>query len=141
MFREYGVDLAEWVTERRWVGLLELIDMLPVASLTREAILNDPEAAQAMAESRWEAEESGEPQEPWSPRVAEWDLHAALLRDVVQGLQHLQETTYAGFARRAAPSTPPYPYPRTEVDRVYEEMNRRWAVDLLSQFGFDESDF
>lgn len=140
LFREYGVDLAAWVTDRRWRGLLELIDMLPTASLTREAVVNDPEAAKMMAEMRWAAEESDEPQEPWAPRVAEWDLHAVLLRDVIEGLRHLTETTYAGFARRKAPTSPPYPFPRTEVDRIYDQMNRQWAVDFLSQFGFDESD-
>lgn len=141
LFREYGVDLAEWWTDRRWRGLLELIDMLPTASLTREAVVNDPEAAQYMAEARWAAENSDEQGEPWAPRVAEWDLHAALLRDLIQTVTALQETVYSGFARRKPPASQRYPYPRTEVDRIYEAMNRQWAVDLLAQFGFDESDF
>lgn len=49
--RQYGVDLARLVADNRWQAVLDYYHMLPTYSLTREAILNDPEEVEAMAQA------------------------------------------------------------------------------------------
>src|SRR5690625_2246227 len=89
-----GVDLRQWWRERRFRALLDLIDQLPGASRLNEAIQNDPEQAEIIArhieEQKRKAAEAGEEQRSWSPRVAEFDLHASLLRDLIQATLGLQ---------------------------------------------------
>lgn len=132
------MDLGQWWAARRWVALLELIDQLPLASRLNEAIQNDPEQAELIARAR-EAAPQGEAQ-AWSPRFAEYDLHAHLLRDVIKALLGVQAAVVAQ-ATGKAPTVPDYPRPLTEVDRAIGRAERRWAQNILANFGFDPSDF
>lgn len=138
LHREFGVDLRQWWRQRRFRSLLELIDQLPGASRLSEAIQNDPEQAKLIAQAR--EEQAGDESEPWSPRVANYDLHAHLLRDLIQSVLGLQAAVVASAGGKPG-STPTYPGPKTEVDRAMEVLNEAWARDLASRFGFDESDF
>lgn len=138
LLERFGVDLAQWWRQRRFRSLLELIDQLPGASRYSEAIQNDPEQAQMIAQAR--EEQAGDEPEPWSPRVADYDLHAHLLRDLIQSVLGLQTAVVAAAGGKPG-STPTYPGPKTEVDRAIEALNEAWARDLAARFGFAEDDF
>ena len=122
------MDLAAWWQARRWVGLLELIDNLPDASRLKGAIYNDPEQARLIAIQR----ETADPdRESWSPSVAEYDLHAMLLREVVHNLAALRQE-----------KNPTYiPAPRTEIDRQAQQLAKAVAVEIGARFGFSPEDF
>jgi hypothetical protein len=127
----YGVDLALWWRARRFRPLLELVDQLPMASRLNEAVQNDPDQARLIAEARQNADpDEGE---PWSPRLAEFDLHAMLLRDVIQALSGVQAAVIAAAGGKPKPP-PPYPAPVTEVDRAIARANRAWADSIINIF-------
>lgn len=137
------MDLAAWWRTRRWVGLLDLIDQLPAASRLNEAIQNDPEQAEIIAlhiEQQKQKAEAADEQKPWSPRVAEYDLHANLLRDLIQATLGLRAAVIASAGGKPG-QTPDYPTPVTEVDKATARLERAWARTVLSQFGFDPDDF
>lgn len=132
------MDLAVWWRARRWRGLLDLIDQLPAASRLNEAIHNDPEQAERIARAR--LEQDPDEAAPWSPRQAEYDLHANLLRDLIQAVAINTATTVAAAGGKARqPAT--YPTPVTEVDKATARLERAWAQSVLSRFGFDPGDF
>lgn len=81
---------------------------------------------------------SGEPQVEWTPRVAEYDLHATILREIHGGIQGLAQTIIASVG--GTPKAPkPFPGPTTAIDKVRREVDREFAVDIIGMFGFDES--
>lgn len=124
------MDLAVWWQQRRWVGLLELIDNLPTTSRLNEAAQNDPEQARLLALAREYAEDD-EAAERWSPRPSEYDLAAMLLREIAHNT-----------AAIAGVKKPHYiPAPRTEVDRQLEQIALLQAVSVGSRYGFDATDF
>ena len=126
------MDLAEWYAAGRWVPLLDFIDGLPTACRLNEAIVNDPEAAAAIANMPKSSIE-------WSPRVSEFDLNAHLLREVLHAIKSLGQIQIA-----TAGGTPgdlkPFPAPVTEVERAIEAIERQWAESFVGQFGFDPTD-
>lgn len=111
------MDLAEWWQQKRWRGLLELIDQLPAASRFNEAVLNDPEQARLIA-ARPTSSES------WTPLVRDWDLTAVLLREIREALVGL-----LGNGRAK-----PIPIPRTEVDRVRARLDLVLAAQIIRDF-------
>ena len=125
----YGVDLARWWRARRWRALLDLIDQLPMASRFAEAVANDPEQARLIALQR---QRSGDDGAAWSPRLAEFDLHARLLRDVINGLLGVQSAVIAAAGAKP-PKPEPYPVPVTEIDRAIERATEEWAESLISR--------
>ena len=138
-----GTDLRSWWRERRFRALLDLIDQLPAASRLNEAIQNDPEQAEIIAlhiEEQKQKAEAADEQKPWSPRVAEYDLHANLLRDLIQATLGLRAAVIASAGGKPG-QTPDYPTPVTEVDRATARLERAWARGVLEQFGFDPDDF
>lgn len=128
----YGVDLAEWYAQGRWVGLLDLIDGLPGASRLNEAIVNDKEYAAQLASMP-------RPDGEWAPRVAEFDLHAHLQREILHALKGLKQVTVAAAGGKPG-EVKPFPGPRTEIERAIEDADRQWAESFVGQFGFDSSD-
>jgi nucleoside-diphosphate-sugar epimerase len=126
------VDLAEWYAAGRWVALLDLIDMLPSACRLNEAIVNDKEYAAHIAAMP-------KPDTEWAPRVAEFDLNAHLLREILHALKSLKQATVAVNGVKPGEEKP-FPGPKTELDRAIEDANKQWAESFLSQFGFDSSD-
>ncbi|MFK0005469.1 hypothetical protein ACIQTZ_00300 [Paenarthrobacter sp. NPDC090520] len=128
------MDLTEWYHAGRWVALLELIDMLPAASRLNEAIANDPEAAEAIAKSR-----QGKEQKPWSPRTAEWDLHATILSSVANDLKTLIAITSKANGGKPG-EVKPFPTPKTAIQEAMKIAEREWAVDFAGQLGFSPED-
>jgi hypothetical protein len=129
---EYGVDLAEWYAAGRWVALLDYIDGLPSACRLNEAIANDPEAAAEIAAMPTPGEE-------WAPRVAEFDLHAHLLRELLHAVKSNGQISIAAAGGKPG-EVKPFPAPRTQIDRAIEALEREWAESFVGQFGFDATD-
>lgn len=118
--------------EKRWVALLEYIDMLPTASRFNEALANDPELADELAMRP-------KPKEPWSPRVSEYDLNATMLAHLLSISQGIQQAIIASAGGR--PKAPkPFPAPYTEVDKARKRAEQKFATDIAVLFGFEESD-
>lgn len=126
------MDLAAWWRSRRWLALLELIDQLPSSSRFNEAVLNNP----AQAELIINRPGSGA---KWSPRVAEWDLHAIQMREVIHGLQSVRRAVIL-----AAGGTPgsdeEFSAPVTAVDRALAIAERAAVDRMLTRWGFDPTD-
>lgn len=128
----YGIDLAEWYAAGRWVALLDYIDGLPSASRLNEAIVNDPEAAAAIAKSPT-------PSEGYAPRVSEFDLTAHLLRELLHATKANGQIAI-GLKGGNPQEIKPFPAPRTEIDRAIAALEREWAEAFVGQFGFDAAD-
>lgn len=126
------MDLAEWYAGGRWVALLDLIDGLPTACRLNEAIVNDPEAAAAIAKMPKSSEE-------WSPRVAEFDLTAHLLREILHAVKGNGQISIATAGGKPG-ELKPFPAPSTEVERAIAAIERQWAEAFVGQFGFDAAD-
>lgn len=126
------MDLDEWYSAGRWVGLIELIDMLPGACRLNEALVNDPEMAALIARQP-------KPEGEWSPRTSEFGLQEHMLSTVISELKQVKQAVIAGAGGSPSPEKP-FPMPRTAVDDAIAEMEHQWAVDFVSQFGFDASD-
>lgn len=116
------MDLAGWYTQRRWVGLLELIDQLPANSRLREAALDDPEQAALLADLP-------QPDEPWRPRLSEWDLTAQVLTQIYGVLGAIFQQTVANGGHKPKP-VPDLPVPETEVDRIREQRITQKLTEL-----------
>ncbi|SDK79062.1 hypothetical protein [Arthrobacter sp. ok362] len=126
------MDLAEWYAGRRWVALLELIDNLPTACRLNEAIANDPEAAAALAAAP-------RSEDPWSPRVSEFDLTATMLREILHAIKALKQVSIAAAGGKPGEEKP-FPAPFTEIDRAIAAAERSWAEAFVGQFGFSPDD-
>lgn len=127
--------------ERRLRHLLELIDGLPEASRLNEAIQNDPERAEILADL--ERERGVERGREWSPRIRDFDLHALMLREVVNSLQAIQSTivgtTYVpeknGSIRFLKPRKgKPFPAPVTALDTVKARRSRQSQLSIIRAF-------
>ncbi|KUM34533.1 hypothetical protein AR689_10340 [Arthrobacter sp. EpRS71] len=128
----YGVDLAEWYANGRWVALLDFIDGLPSACRLNEAIVNDKEYAAHIASQP-------KPKGEWAPRVSEFDLNAHLLREILHAVKSLRQTSIAVAGGKPSDEAP-FPGPRTEIDRALADLDRQWTEDFIGQFGFDATD-
>lgn len=128
----YGVDLAVWVADRRWSGLLDLIDQLPTSSRTKEAIYNDPERAAEIARLP-------ESTEKWTPALKDWTLNAVLLREIREALiavrAAIYQTTFDDKGKPfKAPRVPALPTPVTEVDRVKAALSEQMQMEIVALF-------
>lgn len=123
------MDLARWWRARRWRALLELIDQLPMASRYAEAIANDPQQARLVVEAQ---EKQGRSGESWKPRYAEFDVHARMLRDVIQAVMGVQAAVIAAAGNRPPPMES-YPAPVTEIERAVQRATEEWADSLISR--------
>ncbi|MBT8162792.1 MULTISPECIES: hypothetical protein [Arthrobacter] len=131
------MDLAEWYAARRWVALLELIDMLPTACRLNEAIANDPEMAAHLAQQRLARKDDDA--DPWSPPLSEYDLNVTLLREILHAVKGLRQVSIAAAGGKPGHEEP-FPAPRTEIDRAFEAAEKAWAQTLVQQFGFSPGD-
>lgn len=130
------MDLAEWYAGGRWVGLLDLIDMLPSNNRLNEAIANDPESARHLAALSLDKDPDAE---PWSPRLSEFGITEHLLREILHAVKASGQTAIAAAGGKPS-EIQPFPAPRTEIDRAMEAAERDWAVEFVGLFGFDASD-
>ena len=129
------MDIADWYAAGRWVALLELIDMLPTACRLNEAVANDPESAQYLAQLSLGRTDAGE----WSPRLSEYDLHATIQREILHAIKSLASITIAAAGSKPGEQKP-FPAPVTEIDRAMETMSRNWTEEFVQQFGFSKED-
>lgn len=129
---EYRVDLASWYVAGRWVALLELIDMLPTACRLNEALAQDPELAEAMAELP-------EPKQSWAPSIADNTLTNMILAQVLDGIKALQQTQIAAAGGKPS-AIKPFPTPRTALQKYKADQERRWAEEEVQRWGFSASD-
>lgn len=130
------MDIAVLVHAGRWGAALDYIDGLPSASRLNEAIMNDPDTAAYLVS----LEAEGGEKRPYAPRLAEWDIHATLIREVADGIKGLRATLIAVNGGRPG-QIKPFPMPRTAVEAARAEAEKRWAVDFSAQFGFSAEDF
>lgn len=126
------MDLAGWYAGGRWVGLLELIDMLPTACRLNEAMANDMELAEILAGLP-------EPTEKWAPRVSENTLMNMLLAKISNGIDQMIQTQIGTAGGKPAP-VKPFPTPRTALQIVRAKQERQWAEEEVQRWGFDASD-
>lgn len=112
-----------------------MIDLLPAASLLNEAMLNDPETA---AEILAQPEPDG-PKPPWHPRQSEFKLDHVLLREILGGINSLQETMVAVNGSTPKPHKA-FPVPYTEVDRMRDAEDKQFIIDIAGLFGFGPED-
>lgn len=132
------MDLAVWVAQERVVGLLDLIDMLPSNSLLNEAIMNDPEATELLAEQYLNREDSDEEPDN-SPRIAEFGLTNRQLAELTDKVTVLIQAVVAGAGGKPK-AEKPTPRPRTGIEKAIAEAERKWATDFIQQFGFSPDD-
>lgn len=135
------MDLARWWRDRRWLALLDLIDQLQKDPATRlnEAILNNPEQAMLIAERQEFTDPDTGDSPPWSPRVADYDLTAIMLREVLHTLHAIRGELRINGNRRPG-EIPTFPEPRTAVDDAAAILERRWIDTNLTKWGFKPSD-
>lgn len=133
------MDLAKWVTDGRWTALLELIDQLPSASRYYEAISQDDETAEMLLQLT-EDNEDPKNQEPWSPRVAEYNLTNTLLVALINEIKTLRLSGQA-VAGAKPKKEKPFPAPRTAFERARARREEQEAKRIAFMFGFSEADF
>lgn len=119
------MDLAEWYARGRVVGLLELIDELPATARLREVVLNDPEQAALIAELP-------PSDEPWRPRLTEFDLHAQILTQL-HGVMVAVFQQLVANAGHTPPSVAEFPTPKTAVESASAQAETTKLQSLLSQ--------
>lgn len=125
----YGVRLREWLADRsRWGEILDLIDQLPTASRTKEALLNHPEYARAIAEAAGE-----EVAAKWSPPISEWTTESAIHAAVFDRLGALLDAVSGALGDKGRSQE--FPRPVTEVDRIKARARQEAAEDLIALFG------
>lgn len=108
--------------------MLDLIDQLPSASRLGQAVMDDPDAARALAV------ESDRPRERWSPQLREWDLDAALLAEIRDRLGEVAQGI-AALGGAKPRRVKPFPRPVTEVDRLRERSRQEAVRDLIKELG------
>jgi hypothetical protein len=126
------VDLAEYIACKRWVAVLEYIDMLPTASRYAEALTNDPERAAELAALP-------APSEKWTPPVSEYGVTQILLREMTNQLRGMSQQL-VGLAHGKPQQPQLFPGPRTEIDRAVEAMERQHVEDIAGLLGFSPED-
>lgn len=120
---EYGVDLAIWWHQRRWVALLDLIEQLPTACRWREAMHKDPEyARQVLAYEDKHGDQQSK--KLWTPPWSEFDTTAIELREIVN-LLHGIGTGLGLFS-----GGKPFPEPETAL-AVLKQRRADHETDLM----------
>lgn len=100
-------------------------------------MVQDPEKAKELAAAQLD---DSRPKEPWSPRVADFDLKAAMMREVLGKLDAIQQAVIASAGGHPKRSKP-FPMPRTEIEKAKLELEKEFVGDIIGMFGFNPSDF
>lgn len=135
------MDLAEWYAAGRWVALLDLIDMLPEASRLNEALLNDPEAAELLADEYLKSRENADPEKESdnSPRISQYALINRQMSDLTDQVKMLRQAVVAS-AGGTPKAEKPEARPKTGIEKAIAEAERKWASDFIQLFGFSPDD-
>lgn len=134
----YGVDLSEYLGQGRWRAVLELVEELPWASRFREAQLNDPEYADAIAEQQLFVD----PDKPDDgPRISEFGPVEQKLTLLIEYTKALLMWTQKGAGVKSPKPIKPELTPKTLVSALVERKEQEVGYEIATQFGFSESDF
>jgi hypothetical protein len=126
------VDLAVLIARKRWVAVLEYVDMLPTACRLHEAVVNDPDEAARLAAMPPSTER-------WSPRVSEYGLPAIMAREQINLLMTISQQL-VGLAHGKPKQPKLFPQPRTAIDRAVEAMERQHIEQIAGLLGFSPED-
>lgn len=99
--------------------------------------MQDPEKAMELAAAQLD---DTRPKEPWSPRVADFDLKASMLREIISALGAIQQAVIAGAGGKPR-QVKPFPMPRTEIEKARHELEKEFVGEIIGMFGFNPSDF
>lgn len=133
--KHFGADLGVFLYQRRWRALLELIEMLPHASLLWEARLNDPVEAELILDQMEAQEDEDGKQSAHEVAIREHDRHSVQLEDLKDLLGNLINTV------RGVAGSKPARFQRDKTRSLIDQL--RWerdidsASDILSMAGFD----
>lgn len=133
LLQHSGVDLAQFWARRRWRQILNLVDHLPRATWTHQAMVNHPEYAAKMAEAIAKAHlERDDEEDSGGGSMVEHTPEAALLKDLIDCVNALRATIIMANSKAGspAPKIAPYPRPKTLVDTMTEKAKRqaRWSA-------------
>lgn len=108
-----------------WRKFANLLARLPAASAYRQAVLDDPEVAEMLADGR---DEDGPPP---APPLHEWTAEVSMLAKVVDQLQAVRIAIIANGGAKP-PTFIPERRPITEVERVAVRRELRRHDDLVA---------
>lgn len=114
------MDLAAWLKQRRYRGLIDLIDQLPAASRTMAALLNDRDIARNIVEG--EAKSEGAPA---GPSLRDETPEVQMLRILINDFR----SAMSDKKRKPRLLEPP----KTALDKARREYHREAASDILKQ--------
>lgn len=133
------MDLSEWLEDGRWSATLELIEQLPWASRFREALLNDHDFADAIAEQQ--VRQQDDDQSDDGPRVSEFGPVEQRLTTLIElskaQLAWLQKS--AGV-KKPKPLKPERPV-TTLVSELVKQKEQQAGFEIAQLFGFERQDF
>lgn len=126
-----GADLGALWRERRWRLLLNLIDRLPRATWTHQAMANHPEYAERAA-AAIAARRAKEDAEEWSPPLVESSPEVMATYSLIDAVNALRATLIMANSKPGAqpPKIPPHPRPTSLVTTMLEKAQRqaRWSA-------------
>lgn len=134
------MDLSEWLEAGRWRATLELIDELPWNSRFREAMLNDPEYADAIAEQQLKQDDDDKKTDD-GPRVSEFGPVEQRLTTLIELNKALLMWTQKQAGVESPKKMKPEPSPKTLVNVLVTKKEQEHGLSVAALFGFDESDF
>ena len=140
MLQFYGVDLSEWTEAGRWRATLELIDQLPWNSRFREAMLNDPDYADAIAEQQLAQDES-EKRTDDGPRISEYGPVEQRLTTLIELNKNLLMWVQKQAGVKSPKRIPPEPAPKTLVNVLVTKKEQEQGLEVAKLFGFSSEDF
>jgi hypothetical protein len=135
LLQHVGADLGVLWRGRRWRLLLNLIDHLPRHTWTQQAMADDPEYAQKIADAvaaRKAKMVVDDDELAWSPPLQQYTPEVEALASVVDAVNALRTTFIMANSEKGAqpPQIPPYPRPVTLVATMREKAQRkaRWTA-------------
>jgi hypothetical protein len=131
LLQHVGVSLGDLWRRRQWRLLLNLIDHLPRATWSWQAMANHPEYAERIAGQVAARRLLADPDEGPSPSLVEHTPEVAALTSVIDAINALRVTVMQANtpSGKSIPKIPPYPRPRTLIDSMIDSKERmqRWA--------------
>lgn len=134
------MDLSEYLQQGRWKATLELIDQLPWNSRFREAMLNDPDYADAIAEHQLAQDESDKKSDD-GPRISEYGPVEQRLTTLIELNKALLAWAQKGAGVNKPKPLKPEKPPRTLVSKLIKQKGEEAGFEIASLFGFSRDDF
>lgn len=124
-----GIDLGSLWRARRWNTLLALIDRLPRHSLYSEAVANDPEHAQMLAEALLEGEERDDSGVTSGPPISTWTPELEAITRLIDAVKALHYIIPASQGSKGVKPPAPEPRPTSLLEQARKSatLKRRLA--------------